>query len=185
MGVRALPESVDWVEEEGRRRLFWMIYLLDVITTLGTSLNLTLDESEVDRQLPCSDPFWDRNQYTSTRWFQTPNAKRPPSEANSAVDNESLSPFSYQIEVIGILGRIHRFLRETVDINVPSDVEAWQLKYRTLDKALTDFKYSLPISYSNLTRALGSAPADAPWVLLHAYYNTYIYSPPSYLSLSP
>ncbi|CCX10632.1 Similar to Uncharacterized transcriptional regulatory protein C11D3.11c; acc. no. G2TRN9 [Pyronema omphalodes CBS 100304] len=181
MGVRALPESVDWIEEEGRRRLFWMIYLLDVITSLGTSLDLTLDECEIERQLPCRDSLWDRNQYTSTRWFIPPNSKQsklPPraaENANANINNvESLSSFSYQIEIIGILGRIHRFLRETIDINIPAEVEAWQLKYRTLDKALTNWKYSLPMSYGNLTRALGGAPVDVSWVMLHAYYNTAI-----------
>ncbi|KAF8542925.1 fungal-specific transcription factor domain-containing protein [Trichophaea hybrida] len=173
MGVRALPECVDWIEEEGRRRLFWMIYFLDVITSLGTSLDLNLDESEIERQLPCRDSLWDRNQYTSTRWFQSPSSKQSPSNNNDHSNNiETLSSFSYQIEVIGILGRIHRFLRETVDINVPSDVEKWQLKYRTLDKSLTDWKHSLPMPFGNLTRALGGASVDVSWVMLHACYNT-------------
>jgi hypothetical protein len=174
MAVGTLPEPKDWIEEEGRRRLFWMIYLLDVVTTLGTSLDLTLDEAEIERQLPCRDNLWDRNQHMVTRWFRTP--KRQDQTANNV---ESLSAFSYQIEVVGILGRIHRFLRETIDINVLSDVEAWQLKYRTLDKALTSWKYSLPMSYGNLTRALniGGSAVDPSWVMLHATYNTFVPSP--------
>ncbi|RPA91538.1 hypothetical protein L873DRAFT_1819162 [Choiromyces venosus 120613-1] len=169
MGAGILPDSKDWIEEEGRRRLFWMVYLLDIYTTLGTSLDLTLDESEIDRLLPCRDHLWDRNQHVTTRWFRTPR------RADQSVNNvESLSAFSYLIEVLGILGRIHRFLRETVDINVLSDVEAWQLKYRTLDKALTSWKFSLPMSYGNLTRALnlGGTVVDPSWIILHAAYNT-------------
>ncbi|KAL7271508.1 hypothetical protein RUND412_005730 [Rhizina undulata] len=169
MGAGMLPEPKDWIEEEGRRRLFWMVYLLDVYTTLGTSLDLTLDETEIDRLLPCKDHLWDRNQHIVTRWFRTPR------RTDQSVNNvESLSAISYQIEVLGILGRIHKFLRETVDINVLSDVEAWQLKYRTLDKALTSWKYSLPMNYGNLTRALnqGGTVIDPAWVLLHAAFNT-------------
>lgn len=173
IGVRALPECVDWIEEEGRRRLFWMIYFLDVITSLGTSLDLTLDESRIERQLPCCDFLWDQNQYTFTRWFQSPSAKQPPSNGDSTINNvDSLSSFSYQIEVISILGRIHRFLRETVDINVLSDVESWQLHYRALDKALTDWKHSLPMPFGNPTRALGGS-IDVSWAMLHACYNTF------------
>lgn len=171
MSAGILPDSKDWVEEEGRRRLFWMVYLLDVYTTLGTSLDLTLDESEIDRLLPCRDHLWDRNQHVTTRWFRTPR------RSDQSINNvESLSAFSYLIEVLGILGRIHRFLRETVDINVLSDVEAWQLKYRTLDKALTSWKFSLPMSYGNLTRALnlGGTVVDPSWIMLHATYNTYV-----------
>lgn len=174
MSAGILPDSKDWVEEEGRRRLFWMVYLLDVYTTLGTSLDLTLDESEIDRLLPCRDHLWDRNQHVTTRWFRTPR------RSDQSINNvESLSAFSYLIEVLGILGRIHRFLRETVDINVLSDVEAWQLKYRTLDKALTSWKFSLPMSYGNLTRALnlGGTVVDPSWIMLHATYNTYVVNP--------
>lgn len=169
MGVGTLPEPKDWIEEEGRRRLFWVIYYLDVVTTLGTSLDLTLDEKEIERQLPCRDNLWDRNQHINTRWFRSP--KRGDQSINNV---ESLSAFSYQMEVVGILGRIHRFLRETVDINVLADVEGWQLKYRTLDKALTAWKYSLPMSFGNLTRALniGGSAVDPSWVMLHAIYNT-------------
>lgn len=171
-GVGMLPEPKDWIEQEGRRRLFWMVYVLDIYTSLGTSLDLTLDENEIERLLPCLDELWDRNQPTTTRWFRTPAR-----QADNSVSNIStLSSFSFLIEILGLLGRIHRFLRKTIDINNLSDVEVWQRKYRTLDKALTSWKYSLPMQYGNLTRALNMGPSsnavDPGWALLHAAYNT-------------
>jgi len=171
-GVGMLPEPRDWIEQEGRRRLFWMVYVLDIYTSLGTSLDLTLDENEIERLLPCLDELWDRNQPTTTRWFRT-----PAHQADNSVSNiNTLSSFSFLIEILGLLGRIHRFLRKTIDINNLSDVEVWQRKYRTLDKALTSWKYSLPMQYGNLTRALNMGPSsnavDPGWALLHAAYNT-------------
>lgn len=171
-GVGMLPEPKDWIEQEGRRRLFWMVYVLDIYTSLGTSLDLTLDENEIERLLPCLDELWDSNRPTMTRWFRT-----PAHQADNSVSNIStLSSFSFLIEILGLLGRIHRFLRKTIDINNLSDVEVWQRKYRALDKALTSWKYSLPMQYGNLTRALNMGPisnaVDPGWALLHAAYNT-------------
>jgi len=171
-GVGMVPEPKDWIEQEGRRRLFWMVYILDIYTSLGTSLDLTLDENEIERLLPCLDELWDRNQPTTTRWF------RPPARQvdNSVSNINALSSFSFLIEILGLLGRIHRFLRKTIDINNLSDVGVWQRKYRTLDKALTTWKYSLPMQYNNLTRALNmgssSNAVDPGCALLHAAYNT-------------
>ncbi|KAF8469492.1 fungal-specific transcription factor domain-containing protein [Kalaharituber pfeilii] len=171
-GVGMLPEPKDWIEQEGRRRLFWMVYALDIYSSLGTSLDLTLDEDEIERLLPCLDELWDRNEPTITRWFRTPTK-----QADNSVSNiNTLSSFSFLIEILGLLGRIHRFLRKTIDINNLSDVEVWQRKYRTLDKALTSWKYSLPMQYGNFTRALNMGPSssavDPGWALLHAAYNT-------------
>ncbi|KAF8416836.1 putative C6 transcription factor [Tirmania nivea] len=171
-GVGMLPEPKDWIEQEGRRRIFWMVYVLDIYTSLGTSLDLTLDENEIERLLPCLDELWDRNQPTTTRWFRTPTHQAD----NSMSNINTLSSFSFLIEILGLLGRIHRFLRKTIDINNLSDVEVWQRKYRTLDKALTSWKYSLPMQYGNLTRALNkgvsSNAVDPGWALQHAAYNT-------------
>lgn len=53
-----LPEAKDWIEEESRRRLFWMIYLLDRYATIATAFEFALDEKEIDRKLPCRDDLW-------------------------------------------------------------------------------------------------------------------------------
>jgi hypothetical protein len=97
-----------------------------------------------------------------TRWF---HSTEPPSTSIT----DTLCPFSYQIEVIGILAQIHRFLRTTVDIKIPKEVENWKLKYRTLDKALSTWKRGLPAAYSNVLHR--HSPMDPAWVLLHIYYN--------------
>ncbi|KAI5799128.1 fungal-specific transcription factor domain-containing protein [Peziza echinospora] len=169
-GVGTLPESKDWIEQEGRRRLFWAVYNLDIYTSLGTSLDLTLDEKEIERLLPCQDKIWDSNQPTTTRWF-----RNPCQEVEINITNmHTLSSFSFLVEIMGLLGQIHQFLRKTIDINNLDDVNGWQTKYRSLDKALSNWKYSLPMQFGNLTRALTLGPRtfEPGWVLLHAAYNT-------------
>ncbi len=57
-----LPEADNFIEEESRRRLFWMVYLLDRYATIATAFEFALDEKEIDRTLPCRDDLWNKNQ---------------------------------------------------------------------------------------------------------------------------
>lgn len=46
-----LPEPKSFIEDESRRRLFWMVYLLDRYATVSTAFEFALDEKEIDRKL--------------------------------------------------------------------------------------------------------------------------------------
>jgi hypothetical protein len=165
-----LPEPKDWIEEESRRRLFWMVYLLDRYATVATAFEFALDEKEIDRKLPCRDDLFGRNQPVETRWFHTP------ARTDYSVDHpENLCSFSYYIEVVGMLSRIHQFLKKPVDIGSLEDVEKWQDEYRMLDKALTSWKYNLPSEYGNMSKVFGGNTnkiVNTGWIMLHAAYNT-------------
>jgi hypothetical protein len=166
-----LPEPKDWIEEESRRRLFWMIYVLDRYATVATAFEFALDEKEIDRRLPCRDDLFARNVPVETRWFHTPT------RSDYAMNRpENLGSFSYYVEILGILSRIHNFLKKPVDITSLSDVEKWQGEYRELDSAIAEWKYNLPAEYGNSAR-LFSGPAinknlNSGLVMLHAAFHT-------------
>lgn len=173
-----LPEAKTWIEEESRRRLFWMIYLLDRYATIATAFEFALSETEIDRLLPCRDDLWNKNATVETRWFRT-------SERTTYLPDhpENLGAFSYYIEILGILSKIHKFLKKPVDISALSDVEQWQSRYRELDNALTSWKFNLPQDYGNMAKLFNTPStggAGAPnnkkintlWVMLHATYHT-------------
>lgn len=168
-----LPEPKDFIEEESRRRLFWMVYLLDRYATVATAFEFALDEKEIDRKLPCRDDLFTRNQAVETKWFH-PLERH---DHNSA-HRDSLGSFSYYIEIIGILTRIHVFLKKPIDIGSLDDVERWQGEYRELDSAIGSWKFSLPNEYGNMSRIFGSGAGNkvvnCGWVMLHAAYNTYV-----------
>ncbi len=167
-----LPEPKSWIEDEGRRRLFWMGYLLDRYATIATAFEFALDEKEIDRKLPCRDDLYSRNQAVETRWFRT--TERIDYSMNKP---ENLGSFSYYIEILGILSKIHQFLKRPVDISALVDVEHWQGQYRDLDNTLTSWKSSLPSEYANMARLFNSAAGNkivnCGWVMLHATYHTY------------
>lgn len=160
-----LPEADNWIEEESRRRLFWMVYLLDRYATIATAFEFALDEKEIDRTLPCRDDLWNKNQSVQTRWFRT--SDRPESDIDKP---ENLGAFSYYIEILGILSRIHKFLKKPVDISALSDVEQWQGEYRELDNMLTSWKFNLPGDYGNMAKLFqpgGNKSINCGWVMLH------------------
>jgi len=176
-----LPESRDWIEDESRRRLFWMVYLLDRYATIATAFEFALDVKEIDRKLPCRDDLFARNQPVETRWFKT-------SERDDySIDRpENLGSFSHYIEIIGILSKIHQFLKKPTDIGSLSDVEQWQREFRKLDNALSTWKFSLPNEYGNMSRVFnqssGNKIVDCGWVMLHAAFHTYVSPDPSFLA---
>lgn len=160
-----LPEADDWIAEESRRRLFWVVYLLDRYATIATAFEFALDEKEIDRLLPCRDDLFNKNQPVQTRWFRTKGR----TEYN--IDKpENLGAFSYYIEILGILSRIHKFLKKPVDISALSDVEKWQGEYRELDNLLTSWKFNLPGDYGNMAKLFQPGVAktiNCGWVMLH------------------
>ncbi|PVH80765.1 hypothetical protein DL98DRAFT_531794 [Cadophora sp. DSE1049] len=165
-----LPEADNFIEEESRRRLFWMVYLLDRYATIATAFEFALDEKEIDRTLPCRDDLWNKNQPVQTRWFRT--SERTEYDIDKP---ENLGTFSYYIEILGILSRIHKFLKKPVDISALSDVEQWQGEYRELDNMLTSWKFDLPADYGNMAKLFqpgGNKSINCGWVMLHATYHT-------------
>ena len=169
--ANVLPIPKDWIEEESRRRLFWMIYVLDRYATVATAFEFALDENEIDRRLPCRDDLYSRNVPIETRWFHTKT--RTDYSMNRP---ENLGSFSYYIEILGILTRIHKFLKKPVDITSMSDVEKWQSEYRELDNAIEQWKYNLPAEYGNSARVFSKPGANqtlnSGLVMLHAAFHT-------------
>lgn len=167
-----LSEPKDWIEEESRRRLLWMIYVLDRYATVATAFEFALDENEIDRQLPCRDELFNRNVPIETRWFPSP------SRTDYSVNKpENLGSFSYFVEILGILSRIHKFLKKKVDITSISDVQEWQSEYRQLDSAIEQWKYNLPSEYGNSARVFAgnggmNKSLTSGMVMLHAAFHT-------------
>ncbi|KUI72951.1 Positive regulator of purine utilization [Cytospora mali] len=176
-----LPEPNDFIEEESRRRLFWMIYLLDRYATIATAFEFALDDREIDRTLPCREDLWMKNEKVETRWFSDKHHYDTHHEHNNhespeyKMDNpQNLGAFAYYIEILGIFSKIHTFLKEPVDISALSDVEQWQMRYKELDNTLTSWKFGLPGEFGNMAKLFqpGAKQLNCGWVMLHATYHT-------------
>ena len=165
----ALPEPSSWIEDEERRRLYWMVYVLDRYATLGTAFDFILDDKENTRALPCRYDLFSRNEPVETRSFRW--AERSETIVNKP---ENLGSFAYHCEVLRILSRIHQFLRTAVDIGSHTDVQRWRATYRELDGELNTWIQDLPGEYGRISQLCHSDPASrvSNWIMLHAAYVT-------------
>lgn len=174
-----LPEPDSWIEDESRRRLFWMVYLLDRYSTIATAFDFALDDKDIDRKLPCKEEYFVKNQPAETRWFRHSHHR-----TDYTKRSENIGFFGLYVEILGILSRIHIFLKQPVDIGSLSDVEEWQSTYRKLDSELASWEFNLPPEFScgNSPRIVGKSKSarglQCEWVQLHATYQTYL--PPSF-----
>lgn len=171
-----LPDSRTWVEDEGRRRLFWAAYLLDRYSTIATAFDFALDIKEIDRKLPCKDEYFVKNQPVETRFFNTHE------QMEHVGQSQYMGSFGFYMEVLGILSKIHLFLKRPVDISAIADVEQWQSTYRKLDNELTAWEYHLPKEYSFAMSGRYLTPSKSRsvhcgWIMLHAAYQTYVKLP--------
>ncbi|CAK7271876.1 hypothetical protein SEPCBS119000_004831 [Sporothrix epigloea] len=187
-----LPAPKDFAEEELRRRLFWVVYLLDRYATMTSASDFTLDDRDIDRSLPCRDDLWTRNQKVETRLLLTDhlrgsinegpgslgaNGFEPEAGGPSGFNGkpENLGAFSYYMEILGILTKIHHFLKQPVDISSLTDVEQWQMRYRELDQTLNSWKAGLPSEYGNMAKLFqpnGAKAVTCGWIMLHMTYRT-------------
>jgi hypothetical protein len=142
-------------------------HLLSESNKPATAFDFALSEKDVERRLPCRDDFFVNNKPVETPWFRSGTVMSA---------SGHLGVFSYFVQLIGILSRIHDFLRNPVDIGALEDVAKWQAKYRELDKELQSWHYSLPPDLRNIALLFESNPSpgviDGSLVLLHVTYYT-------------
>jgi hypothetical protein len=69
--VRLVKPSNDWTELEERRRLFWIIFLLDRFCSASTGWNTSLTAEDVHRRLPADGGYFTREEPVTTPYFGT------------------------------------------------------------------------------------------------------------------
>ena len=122
-----------------------MVYLLNRYASMATASEFALNETEIDRTLPCKDDHWKNNLPVQTKRLHT--GQRPESDINNP---ESLGTFSYYIEILNILSRIHNFLKLPINMHALLDVENWHEKYREFDRMLASWNISLAREYNTV-----------------------------------
>ncbi|ORY30760.1 fungal-specific transcription factor domain-domain-containing protein [Naematelia encephala] len=112
------PQAISWREDEERRRLFWLIFVLDRYACVSTGWDFALPDSEVRRRLPCSDALW-----ATDKWHLSPNftpilhMSGPPSPG--IID--TLSPLAHLVAALDHCGRANTLQRQEID---PGDRQA-------------------------------------------------------------
>lgn len=149
------PNSV----EEGRRRLVWLVHMLDI--------EFASNEVSIDTPLPsgCDLPYG--KGLSEAAWSSHMDCM----EVTPTVVDD-LESFTYHCKILRILARIHRFVQESVDIISPQHTHCWRTKYHQLDDELSDWLSSVPAQYGSISRLCGIDPAikSSNWIMIHATY---------------
>lgn len=181
------PDS--WIEDEGRRRLCWVVYLLDRYATVcaatmtstasagggsgsGGGGGFLLEDQAMRRFLPCSYDLFSKNVPVETRsstahldvvmlgGVDGPTSASEESASSMANKAENLGSFSYHCKLLRILSRIHDFLRDPVDIASSADMARWRNTYQALDATLDGWLRGLPSEFSKISALCHSDPAS-------------------------
>lgn len=137
--VRLVLPSNDWTELEERRRLFWIIFLLDRFCSVSTGWNTSLTADDVHRRLPADGGYFTREEPVTTPYFGIWNkaaarigrslanvpaqyndedpameqcqnvAGASPNSANGYIDASKLGAFAYCVEATESLSQVTTF----------------------------------------------------------------------------
>ncbi|KAI5460413.1 hypothetical protein BGZ63DRAFT_358129 [Mariannaea sp. PMI_226] len=165
-----LPEPTSWFEDEGRRRLCWVVYALDRYATLATSSKFMMIEEDMKRCLPCRYDLWLSGIPVETRASSLGTTDDLTSNSNT----ENLGSFSYHCEVLRILSRVDNFLKTPVDIFSEDEVQTWQNSFTSLDQELWSWLHNLPGDHGKMSLLCHSDPGArvVNWIMLHAAFVT-------------
>ncbi|KAL7943364.1 fungal-specific transcription factor domain-containing protein [Trichoderma barbatum] len=165
----ALPEPDSWIEDEGRRRLCWVVYMLDRYATLATPFKFMLAEEDMMRFLPCRYDLWSTDIPVETRW---PSGLDTNGLGHIINTPENLGSLSYHCEVLRILSRTHIFLAKPLNMCSIEDVGSWQSTFVALEGELSTWLRDLPAEYGQISLLCHSDPGARiiNWIMLHAAF---------------
>ncbi|KAF2853081.1 hypothetical protein T440DRAFT_318257 [Plenodomus tracheiphilus IPT5] len=172
--VRLVAPSNDWTELEERRRLFWIVFLLDRFCSVSTGWNTSLTADDVHRRLPADGGYFTREEPVITPYFgiwnkaaarigrslahvpaqyneedptveQHPGTGASPSSANGFIDASKLGAFAYCVEATESLSQVTTFfLQQRINWQDKEHAISWLTRFKELDLRLVNWKIFLP-----------------------------------------
>jgi hypothetical protein len=172
--LRLVQPSSDWTELEERRRLFWVIFLLDRFCSSHTGWNTSLTADDVHRRLPADGGYFTRQEPVTTPYFgiwgraaarigrslanvpaqyneeepaveQLAGTGASPSSANGYIDASKLGAFAYCVEATESLSQVTTFfLQQRINWKDKEHAISWLTRFKELDLRLVHWKIFLP-----------------------------------------
>ena len=166
----------DWHEDEARRRLWWLIFVLDRCACVSTGWEFAFSIYDIKRKVPCADVLWtqavslhcnpaDSQQHS---WFSTPYFISITHLEGPHPNAEDLHPMSYLVEIVDLLGRAQMLQIQAIDPADPHGVEMRKDATRALMAAAQRWFSGMPLQHQDspmgllvVSRTLCSADASA------------------------
>ncbi|USP81779.1 hypothetical protein yc1106_09053 [Curvularia clavata] len=200
--VRLVKPTNDWTELEERRRLFWVIFLLDRFCSVSAGWNTSLTAEDVHRRLPADGGYFTREEPVTTPYFGIWNkaaarigrslANVPaqyneddpttellpgasPNSSNSYIDASKLGAFAYCVEATESLSQVTTFfLQQRINWQDKENAVSWLTRFKELDLRLVQWKMFLPPRWkdSNISADRTVVDMDPNLTLAHITHNT-------------
>ncbi|KAF1911362.1 fungal-specific transcription factor domain-containing protein [Ampelomyces quisqualis] len=198
--LRLLPPSNDWTELEERRRVFWVIFLLDRFCSISTGWNTSLTADDVQRRLPADGGYFTREEPVTTPYFGIWNKaaarigrslanvpaqyneedpvevhkRASPNSANDHVDASKLGAFAYCVEATESLSQVTSFfLQQRINWQDKDHAVNWLTRFKELDLRLVHWKIFLPPKWrdSDISADRSVVNMDPNLTLAHITHN--------------
>lgn len=200
--VQLAQSSDDWTELEERRRLFWIIFMLDRFCSVSTGWDTSLTSDDVHRRLPADGGYFTREEPVMTPYFgiwnkaaakigqslanvpaqyneEDPASEQTqgtsPNSVNDYIDASKLGAFAYCVEATESLSQVTTFfLQQRINAQDKEHAVSWLTRFKELDLRLVRWKLFLPSRWkdSNISADRTRIDMDPNLTLAHITHNT-------------
>lgn len=145
------------VAAEERRRLFWVIFALDRLSSASHGQPAGIDTKGIKTLYPASDDDW--GQSGSGDWFEVV------SPTSAIPTHSSTNIWHSYIDLLVLMDKTNKLLIEPVNLAHPTQCQDWQNQFRRLDGTVSNWFQALP-------KAVRDVPLqfDSMWYTLHAAF---------------
>ncbi|KAM0258907.1 hypothetical protein ACHAQJ_003563 [Trichoderma viride] len=146
------------VETEERRRLFWVIYSIDRLSSVSHGQPGGTDTKGIRLPYPVSDVDW--GQSVPPEWFQ---ATGPVKQIHG---HHRVNLWHHYIDLLALLDRSNQLLIQPVNYSLPAHCQEWQSSFRRLDINLATW-------FENLPKDDREQPSsfNPMWIIVHATFH--------------
>lgn len=146
------------IEAEEKRRLFWIIYSIDRLSSVSHGQLGGTDTKSIRLPYPVDEKDW--GQPVAHEWFQ------PTGQAKKTHAHGCTNMWHYSIDLLALLDRSNQVLVHPINYSIPAHCQEWQSIFRRFDTTLSTY-------FENLPREVRESPTtfDPRWTLVHAIFH--------------
>lgn len=169
-----LPSQEEWLQKENRRRLFWMSFMIDVLSSNGSGRPRTLNEADAAVLLPVDEQLYQLGIPARSKFLETAD---PEDDRNVGRGDTHLSIWAYSISLISLMGRVTQWINRNKHPTQGVRRAMPQRMVEDISKQLTDLYASLPL-HMQLTpeneRTINQRDhkVGSCWIFMHVTYFT-------------
>lgn len=144
------------IETQEKRRLFWVIYSLDRLSSVSHGQYGGTDTKGIRLPYPDSEDDW--GQTVPVEWFQPMGQSRPS-------HTPQCSPWHHYVDALALLDRSNQLLIQPLDYSLRAYCQEWQSSFRRFDITISTW-------FENLPPAVRDPPEsfDPMWVIVRSTF---------------